>query len=150
MARANAYVGVVLTVFSLYFVFESLQLPFWSEVGPGAGALPLIYGLLFGALSTALTVRGLRERRSAEVEDAGFAGWRVPTMVLGALFLAVLLAKTLGMLPTIFLFVAFYTLVVEKIRWPLALPVSATMAAGFYVVFEVWLGVPLVIGVFGI
>ena len=149
MARANVYAGVVLTAFAIYFVYESLQLPFWSTVGPGAGALPLASGLLLGAVSVVLVVRSLRGQ-SGEKEEAGFDNWRAAAAVLGAFFLAVLMSKTLGMLLTIFLFMAFHTMVVERVRWMVALPTSVATAGMFYLLFEKWLDVPLVIGVLGI
>ncbi len=150
MARANVYAGIGLILFGIYFIYEALKFPVWSNVGPGAGALPLAYGSLFVALCLVVTLRHLREGGSGEPGGIGFSRWRIAATILGALFVAILVAKTLGMLITIFLFSAFHIIVVERVRWVLALPISIAIAGMFFLVFERWLDVPLVIGVFGI
>jgi putative tricarboxylic transport membrane protein len=149
MARANAYAGAVLTLFAVYFVSESLRLPFWTPVGPGPGALPLLYGSLFGLCALILLLTNLR-RGPREESETVLAGWRLSAVVLGALFVATILTKLLGMLLIMFLFMAFHTLVVERVRWTAAIVASLLTAGGFYLVFEVLLGIPLVIGVLGI
>lgn len=149
MVRADALAGSILSIFALYYIYESLQLPFWSDVGPGAGALPLLCGLLFAALSLALVVGNLREG-SPDAGRVDLACWRTAAAVLGALFLAVALARALGMILTIFLFMLFHTLVVERVRWKSAVLASLAITAMFYLVFEMWLDVPLVIGMLGI
>ncbi len=149
MAKGNVYAAVVLLAFAFYYSYESLQLPLWTDVGPGAGALPTLSGILLAVLALALLLRNAR-KSSSEEGEADFAHWRVALTVLFGVFLFVLLAKTLGMLLTILLFMVLYTLGVERIRWPVALPFSAATAGMFYLIFEVWLDVPLAIGVFGI
>jgi putative tricarboxylic transport membrane protein len=149
MARANAYTGAVLTLFAIYFVSESLRLPLSTPVGPGPGTLPLLYGSLFGLCALIWLLMNLR-RASRERSEAVFTGWRLSAVVLGALIVATILTRLLGMLVIMFLFMAFHTLVVERVRWPVAIAASLLTAVGFYLVFEVLLGIPLVIGVLGI
>jgi hypothetical protein len=147
--KANACAGAILTLFALYVVYESLQLPLWTEVGPGAGSPPLVFGLILAALSAALLVRSLHEK-DAEAGSVDFSRWSATAKVLAGYAATILLAGTLGMLLTIGLFMAYHALVVERMSWKLAVLAAVGTALGFYLVFERWLEVPLVIGVFGI
>jgi putative tricarboxylic transport membrane protein len=147
MAKANAIWGVVLTLFGAYFIYESFNLPFWTDVGPGAGALPLAYGFLFVCLSAVQTVKSAKEFVSASAGEAPvFARWRIAAVVLGALFVVALLVKPLGMPIVMFLFSAFYMAVVARIRLTVAISLSAGMTLTFLVVFKWWLDVPFPMG----
>ena len=147
--KANACAGALLMLFGLYVAYESLQLPLWTEVGPGAGSPPLVFGLILAALSAALLARSLRTQ-TAEAGSVDFSRWLSTAKVLAGYAATILLAGTLGMLLTIGLFMAYYTLVVERKSWKLAVLAAVGTALGFYLVFERWLELPLVIGVFGV
>lgn len=146
MAKANAIAGIILILFGSYYTYESFKLPFWTSVGPGAGALPLVCGCLFVIFSFVLTARNLKEIHSAAGGDSAFTRWRFAVIIFGLMFLAALLAKKLGLLIVIFLFSFAYMVIVERIRLVSALALSIGITAGFFVLFQQWLDVPLSMG----
>jgi len=146
MARANAIGGVVLMLFGVFYTYESFKLPFWTSVGPGAGALPLVCGSLFVIFSFILTVRYSREFTSAAGGESLFTRWRIAVIIFGLLLLAALLAKTLGVLIVIYIFSVLYLAIVEHIRLVPALSISLGITAIFFLVFQCWLDVPLSMG----
>ncbi len=149
MAKANRYTGVILFLFSLYYSYEATRVPLMTPVGPGAGAVPLVAGICFGALSLALILQNL-PGRGDQGDAPDFRRALTAAKVLLGFFGVVLLAKTLGMLIVILLFMAFHTLVVVRVPWKKAVAASLAVTLAFYLVFEVWLGVPMIVGVLGI
>lgn len=149
MAKANRITATGLLLFALYYLYEASKFPMSTPTGPGAGALPVLIGVSFAVMSLLLLWEN-RPGKGEEGDSPDFSRWHLAGMVLAGMFVTVLLAKTLGHLLVIFLFVAFSTMVVTRVAWRRAVPASIAVAVVFYLVFEVWLGVPMIVGVFGI
>ena len=146
MAKANTIGGIVLFLFGAYYTYEAFKLPLWTDVGPGAGALPVVCGSLFLIFSFILTVKSSRGVTSDSGAETVFTRWRTPVTIFGLLFISALLAKTLGVLVVIYIFSVLYMVIVERIRLLSALFISLGITLIFYVVFQLWLDVPLSMG----
>jgi putative tricarboxylic transport membrane protein len=134
---AAAVAGLALAAIALY---ESSRLPFGTARNPGPGFVPWWTSLALGGLALGLLGQALRAP-----PVAGPARGQVLKVVglLAALGAYVLVLESLGYPLSTFLLALFMLRVVEPHRWSVALGVAATAAAASYVVFAVWLQVPL-------
>jgi putative tricarboxylic transport membrane protein len=121
-------------------LYEAGRLPFGTARNPGPGFLPWWTSLALGGL--ALGLLGQAFRASPSPGPARGGGARVAGL-LAVLAGYVLVLETLGYPASTFLLVLFMLRVVEPYRWPVALGVAGFAAAGSYLVFAVWLKVPL-------
>jgi hypothetical protein len=136
---------------TLAFVFAALgglwvaraaRMPVWGDsFAPDSGFLPLIYGALLCALSLAalaqvVGIRGPSPNSSSETIGK-------PLLVLGALAAAVAALPLAGFPISVFALLLFIYAVLERLPLLPALITSAAITGGLYLVFKVWLGVPL-------
>ena len=146
MTRGDAVAAVALLLFAGLAAFESARLlPFGVVRNPGPGFFPWWVSLTLGTvalvqLGQLLIARGGPEAARAE---AGF-GKIVALVALLAVYS--LVVETVGYPIATFGLVLFMLRVTEPHRWPLALGIALLAAAGSYVLFAVWLGVPLPAG----
>jgi hypothetical protein len=145
--RKDATSALVLLALSLFICFGSLYtLAYGNYHRPGPAFLPFWTGVLIGLMSLGLLVKSIWL-------DGGpgkkfFQGsFRKPLFVLLALIAYGLLLVILGYFICNFLFMTFMILLMEKKKWYVALGSGLITALAFYVVFSVWLQVPLPRGV---
>ena len=149
MGRAkgfNAKDGIsalVLLVLSVLICFGTLaNLSYGNYHRPGPGFLPFWTGVLIGLMSLGLLVKSIWQ-------GGGLGGkffqrsFRKPLFALLALIAYGLLFVILGYFICNFLFMIFIILLMEKKKWYVALGSGLITALAFYVVFSVWLQVPL-------
>jgi len=147
MIRADAAAAGAVLVFAAVAVFEASKLPFGTLRNPGPGFLPLWAGATLGLLAVVLLARALTAQPGASAGTAGRGFLKVASL-LAALAVYVGLLEPLGYPVCTFLLVLFMLRVVDPHRWPVALGVAALAGLGSYVVFAVWLEVPLPPGPF--
>jgi len=142
MERRDAMVAsVVILALGVTAAYESAKLPFGTIHSPGPGFFPWWTSVVLGLLALVLLVQTLTSRPSASRDGSG----RI-TKVMA--LLVVLTAYTflldpLGYPLCTFLLVLFMLRATEPQRWTVALGMAALTAVGSYVVFAIWLGVPL-------
>ncbi len=147
MARRDSLVALVALGFGVAAAHEAGQLPFGGLHNPGPGFFPWLLGVFFSLLSLVLLVQAvLRSPRLA-----GEGGGRVGNVLwlLAALALYVAVLDPVGYPIATFLLVLFMLRVLEPHPWPLALALAVLGAGGSYLVFAVWLSVPLPPGPLG-
>jgi putative tricarboxylic transport membrane protein len=140
--------GVALALLGLYIVVQAWQWDYLGPEGPGAGFFPLWYGLAILALSLVLVVSNLRRRAPA---GAG-VDWRRVRRALSAwlaLVVAVALFKVLGFVAGLALLTYFVVAVMYRKPAATAAITAAAIGAGFYLVFDLALGLPLPSGLLG-
>jgi len=118
---------------------RAARMPIWGDsFAPDSGFLPLIYGVLLLGLALAAAARLLAAKTVSSSESM-----RKPLIVLGALAAAVAALPLAGFAISVFALLLFLYAAVERLPWLHATVVSAVMCGALYLVFKVWLGVPL-------
>jgi putative tricarboxylic transport membrane protein len=140
--------GIALAALGVYIVVQARQWDYLTPEGPGAGFFPLWYGLAIIGLSLLLIVSHLR--RGSDRGNAidwtrlgrAFSTWF-------ALALSVALFKPLGFVISFALLTYFVVAVMYRRPLKTAALTAVASAAGFYLVFDRALGVPLPVGIMG-
>ena len=141
MVRRNAIVAAVALAVGAAALWESSKLRFGTIHSPGPGFFPWWTSALIVVLALILALQALRSRSSAVGEGSG----RIAkvALLLIALSAYTFLLDPLGYLICTFLLVLFMLRVTDPQRWTVTLSMALITAVGSYVVFAVWLSVPL-------
>ena len=149
MNKAETVAGGVFTTIGVLMLLESLKFAYFLDGVPGPGFLPRWVAAGLVCVGLFLTTKGIRPgialQKTIAWPDAGV--WRRVAVVLAALALALLLLDKLGfvIVVTVFMALVMYSLGVRS--WRMLVTVPVLTAIGLYVVFAVWLRVPLPRGV---
>ena len=140
--------GVALAALGAYIVIQARQWEYLGPEGPGPGFFPLWYGVAMLGLSALLIVLNLRRR-----SDRGNAiEWIRVGRALStwfALAASVALFKPLGFVVSFALLTYFIVAVMYRRPLKIAALTAVASAAGFHLVFDRALGVPLPAGFLG-
>jgi len=140
--------GVALAALGLYIVFQARQWEYLGPEGPGAGFFPLWYGIAMLALSVLLIVSNLK-RGTARGNAIDWTRLGRALSTWFALAVSVALFKPLGFVISFALLTYFIVAVMYRRPLKTAALVAIASAAGFYLVFDLALSVPLPVGVLG-
>jgi putative tricarboxylic transport membrane protein len=128
--------GLALAALGGYIVFEARRWEYLGGDGPGPGFFPLWYGLAMLFLSLILVLGKSNEAISWQGASRAFATW-------AAFAVSVAVLKLVGFLVS-FAVLTFFIVAVMYRRPPLTAAVVAIgLAAGFWLVFPLALGVAL-------
>ena len=136
--RGELVLALFFTLIGALWILRALHMPLWDGFAPDSGFLPLVYGVLLAALAAVVLLQLALAKNSSNAETI-----RKPLIVMGALIAAVAVLPLAGFLISVFALLLFLYAGVERL--PL-LPsgISAAAITGcLYLVFKVWLGVPL-------
>ena len=141
MVRRDVAVASLALAFGAAAAFESAKLPFGTIHNPGQGFFPWWASVVVVLLALLLLVQALTSRSSTVREGPG----RIVKVAALLFVLAVytFLLDPLGYPLCTFLLVLFMLRVLDPQRWTVALRMAALTAVGTYVVFAIWLSVPL-------
>ena len=133
--------GFALAALGAFIVQQALGWEYLTADGPGAGFFPRWYGIAIVALSLVLVARGLRNHAPAAATEVTsnrrvLAGWL-------AIVACVLLAKLVGFFASFALFCWFVATVLYGRSQRSAIAFALVAALGFWLVFDVALGVSL-------
>ena len=149
MNKAETVAGAVFVAIGALILLESIKFPYFVEGVPGPGFLPR--WISFGIIGTGLvlTAKGIRPRLALleAIQWPEAAGWRRVRLMLGALAVSLLLLEWLGFLVTTTLFMAVVVFGLGVRSWRMLASVPLVSAIGLYVIFAVWLRVPLPKGI---
>ncbi len=134
-SRGELALALFFAAIGVLWVVRAARMPLWQGFAPDSGFLPLIYGCLLGGLAVAVLVFDQSAAKSEEL--------RKPLLVLAALTAAVAALPLAGFLLSVFLLLFFLYAVIERLPLRPAGIASAAITGALYVVFKVWLGVPL-------
>ena len=138
--NADLWSGLALAVLAAYIIVQASRWDYTGPDGPGAGFFPLWYGLAMLVLSAILVASGLLR---AEPEAVDWRGAGRAAAISASLVVAVLLFKLAGFAIGFAALAFFIVWVMYRRPWPLAAAVAAGLAGGFYLVFQLLLGVNL-------
>lgn len=151
MKRPYQIVGAVLFLFSVLIVRESLELRFYTALGPGPGFFPFWLSVLLGGLAALMAYHATF--RQAEPMPADFFATKVGYARIGAILVAmigiIVLMQAAGFRLAMLLF--YVSLLFALGRQSLLVTVVVALAGSFgvYHLFVQWLQVPLPTGIFG-
>jgi len=150
--RTYQIAGCALFALAALIVYHSLQLRYFTSLGPGPGFFPLWLSLILGVLALAMVLQatfGKQDLLSADILPDREGGLRMLT-ILAALAGVALGLETLGFSLTMFL-ATMVVLAVLGRRRPLGmLAIAISCSFGAYYLFKQWLNVPLPAGPFGL
>jgi putative tricarboxylic transport membrane protein len=142
MRRADAIAAGTVLAFAAAALFQAGRLPFGTARNPGPGFVPWWVAAMLGVLGLVLLVQALAARAGSRGPGGDGRVVAVGGLV-AALAAYVALLEPAGYPLCTFGLVVFMLRVVTPQRWPVALGVAALAAVGSFVVFAVWLKVPL-------
>jgi len=148
MRRCNQVAGILLLVLSIATIVGSRDLIYKVEFSPGAGFFPFWLGASLLILSLILLLKNTVFKSPATEENPlpGRKALLRIFSILGSLLVAILLFERIGFLITMFSFVAFLLIFLEKYRWYSGILISLVMVFAVYGIFKIWLNVPLPLG----
>jgi putative tricarboxylic transport membrane protein len=149
MNKAEAGAGTLIAAVGVVLLIQASRLEYMVEGVPGPAFLPLWLGAGIVLCGVILTLKALRPARAnAEPVDWPEApGWIQIAVMLGGLGLALYLLEPLGFVLAASLFIAGLMLSLGVRSWPKLIIVPILAAVILHLVFVVWLGVPLPMGV---
>lgn len=135
---------------SLFVVTQAVQMPLSAEYGPGPGFMPLWLGLLMAILSGILLFRCLQAGVPSRRLFDNSSGLKKAALVALLYLVYIASLQFLGLLVALALFLLILLWLIERRSVFVAAAAAATGALSCYFLFEVWLKVPLPIGILGI
>lgn len=147
MTRRDVVAAAALLLFAAAAAVESLRLlPFGVVRNPGPAFFPWWTSVTLAVLSVVLLVRALTGR--TERRESQHGRWLEVAGLLAALAVYSLVLEPVGYPIATFALVLFMLRVTEPASWSVALGTALLAAGGTYLVFAVWLSVPLPAGPF--
>jgi putative tricarboxylic transport membrane protein len=138
--NADLWSGLALAALAGYIIVQASGWDYMGPEGPGPGFFPLWYGVVMAVLSAALVATSVlrSEPDGVDLRGAGraFAVWL-------ALALSAAAFKLVGFVIGFGALSFFVVAVIYRRRPPVAAAVAVGLAAGFYVLFPLLLGVNL-------
>ena len=129
-------------VVGIAFALGAMQMRLGTFRNPGPGFIPLGIALLLLLFSLTNLIKGLGRR----VSHIGAVPWKKPAVVVDSVLLYMWVLALIGFLPSTFmLMVALLGLLirVRKNRWPKVFLSAAVAAVSAWLIFAVFLRVPL-------
>jgi hypothetical protein len=138
---------------SLWLILESLQFDYLSEFGPGPGFEPFWLGVFLAILSISLFVNTLRGPADEAYEKPRLPGWKSLGRV-GLILLIIagfaLSFNTLGLILTVFLFVAVILYALEGVSIPKSIFYGIMFSGSVFIIFSYWMDITFPTGFLGI
>ena len=155
MTRADLIGGLLLSAFFGAALWEAWSFQYGTEFAPGPGFAPVWLSAVGLCVSLMIAAHGMRAMRSGAPSEEQAAPvleirglMRVALTLLG-LIAMVLLAKPLGLVASILLFLLYLTLVVQRHGVATGVGASVGTVVFVYVVFVYFLDVPIPKGPLG-
>jgi putative tricarboxylic transport membrane protein len=141
MVRRDVVVAALALAFGGAALFESAKLPLGTVRNPGQGFFPWWTSAVIVLLALLLLTQALTSRTRANQQAPG----RIAKVTALLLVLAAytFLLDLLGYLICTFFLVLFMLRATDPQRWPVALGMALLTAVSSYVMFAIWLSVPL-------
>lgn len=151
MKQPHQITGIAFMFISAWIARESLDLEYYTPLGPGGGFFPFWLSLILGLVAASVFYQATY--RQSEPMPQDFFPDKRGYLRMGAIVLALIgtmvLMKPLGFRLTMLTFLVFMLFALG--RQGLLITSLVALAGGFgtYHAFVVWLKIPLPIGMFG-
>jgi putative tricarboxylic transport membrane protein len=150
MKRCDQIVGFIWFALGSGMALEAIHLGLGELRLPGIGFMPFLVGVLLAVSGCVLTL--FATLKGKEGDDKSWAGenWKNIILPLLALFIYIGLMEPLGFLLSTFLLIFFLFKMTAPKKWLAPLVTSGVIVFFSYLIFFVWLKVPLPKGFFGV
>ena len=152
MRRPYQITGAVLLLLAVWIAVESLQLRYYTSLGPGPGFFSFWLAVILGVLAVIMLVQTALGQ--TEPAPADFFAGRTGYLRMGAVVLALAgttaLLEPLGFRITMLAVYLFLLCAFGRRSLIVTALVALAGSFGVYHVFVHWLNVPLPIGAFGL
>jgi len=148
MRRPYQLTALVLLCLSGFLAYESLQLKYYTPLGPGPGFFPLWLSLALAALAVAMFCQSTIKDsapRPADFYDSRIGYLRAASMCVAWVWATVMLER-LGYRLTMVVFFPLLLLTLGRVRWWLVVLISLLGSVAAFYVFSVVLRVHLPVG----
>ncbi len=132
-------------IFSGLVIYEGIKLPIKSEYTIGPGFLPIVIGIGIFISSISCIVQSVYKYKKLDT-DTKFISKEGATRLgifIAVLTGALLLNEIFGLLISMVVFMIVILRYVEKYSWFVSIRVAIISNIIFYLIFEIWLRVPL-------
>jgi putative tricarboxylic transport membrane protein len=152
MNKAESGAGAVFVAIGAWMLRDAVNMSYFVEGVPGPGFLPLWIALGIIVSGVVLTAKGVWPRRLAAPDAEGVtwpqaAGWWRVALMLGAMAVSLVVLEKLGFMVTTTLFMVAVVFGLGVRSWWVLATVPLVSAVALYVIFAVWLRVPLPKGI---
>ncbi len=113
---------------------------------PGPGFLPFGLAIVLILFSLILILNSMPKKGSTPAPFWPHRAWLRPLLGVAILILFALAVEWLGFLITTFIFLVIWMGVIERVRWLTIVSVSIGTTAALYLIFGLFLDVPLPLG----
>lgn len=152
MNRAYQITGVVFLLLAAFVAWESLELKFYTNNGPGPGFFPFWLSMALGLLAVLMILQATF--RESEPMPEGFFAGRAGYLRAGAIVMALIVTAALldivGFPLTMLVAILFLLFALGRPSLIVTLLVSVAGSFGCFYLFDRWLKVPLPTGFFGL
>jgi putative tricarboxylic transport membrane protein len=154
MKNSDRLSGIILFLFGLAVFLKSLSYPLGSIHSPGAGVFPVLASILLMVIAAALVINSyLKREEKGALKAPFFPSEETPKRILyGIISLVVFryLLPVIGFAPSTFLLIFFMGKFLAHYNWKVNIFFSFLTALVSYYLFQIWLSIPMPIGIFGI
>ena len=145
MKKAERIFIIFNLIFSFVILYESRLLPANAEFGVGPGFLPKVVSILSIILCFILIAKSFFKKSSFS-DDSKFATKEGFFRLISTFFLlvvSVIAMHYIGMIIPLVLFLVIVFCFIEKYKVFASIRVAVLSVLIFYLIFKVWLGVPI-------
>jgi putative tricarboxylic transport membrane protein len=148
LKRADQVSGIVLLALSIFALYESSRLDMAYRGAPGPGFFPFWLSIAMCLISVAIIISGFRRPASSDSRVKWPTGTGLVRIlaVFVALVIYVFLIRVIGYILSTAALILCVACMLRRYRWYQLVTVSLLTATGLFVVFHVWLQMPLPTG----
>jgi putative tricarboxylic transport membrane protein len=157
LVKSYVIVDGFLLILGGWIIYYSFSLKYYTSLGPGPGFFPLwigvllsALGILSGVINIYVLMRYRDETRNTSSERLfGMSRFKNAGVVTGALIGCTILLRWLGFMLAIGFFSFFLLQIVGRWGWRKSIVLSVIVSVGLFVLFRLYLKIPLPVGPFG-
>lgn len=147
MNRLETTAGALMLAVGVAVLVGAWDFPFLLKGVPGPGFLPFLISLGIIASGVVLVIRANKQPARANVTWPPLSGWARVALMLATMAASFWLLEALGFLVVTAVFMAVMVYCLGERSWRILGTVPVLSALGLYLVFAVWLRVPLPKGI---
>jgi len=149
MRIANRIASLVIMLFGLFVVYQSLKFDYMVQATPGPGFLPFWTGLVISLVAIIPFVRTFTKFSSKLVNPFKSGDFKNFFIVIGSAIVVMLITPVIGLLAALGLMVGVIAKLMGTKSWKTIIGLVVFSPVLLYGIFVFILGVPLPKGIFG-